>query len=527
MSASKNAHLYISESSPGILRRQFSSPFKYAASLVAIIRFELLMLSRNPAFIILSIGLLAFCQLLTPTAKDPYAVITVNGMKPLMAASPMLACIGILLGVFLFPVYTLFLGDIYRHERSAGISPLFFASAISLPPRSFVLALGKLLASALLCIAQAALALALCIISIRLQAGAWPSGSAALCFGTTLFSVILVIALLASGLSIFLPKAKAQVFVTFCLWISLLLWSILGGGPDLFGIRFIGENLSSGDAPAALAVGFIEGRAPVALWTTLHNTQSYLDSRYRFALLLITVVPVFSILLGSSVRKVLLFSLGTQAKPARIEPSTAFEADSSVPRQLSARPVSWWKLALITAHRLVRTATLGKALVAATAAASLFTGNMRSAVPIALLIPLAVLRQRERRVNLAVKIIEHTTPSLWRPTPCVVKCLSLVLLTVAPILAILLRNPNQVFALVQFATASVALCGWLIFAGGVLDSELLATTGYCLVWYGMGCNQLPQSLDIFALVGASPTLFSINFIAAVVMCITLARADRS
>jgi hypothetical protein len=100
------------------------------------------------------------------------------------------------------------------------------------------------------------------------------------------------------------------------------------------------------------------------------------------------------------------------------------------------------------------------------------------------------------------------------------------LLTVAPTLTILLRRPDQFFALVQFTTAAVTLCGWLILVGGVFGRETLATVGYSLVWYGMGSNQPPKALDLFAVGGASPALLSLSSIVAVVTCAALTRADR-
>lgn len=492
------------------------------------LRFDTLILFRNPAFLILSVALLAFCQLLAPTSADPYAVITVNGMKPLMTASPMLVCIAVLLGIFLFPIYVLFLGAMYRRERRPEMSRLYLSSAISLPPGSFVLMLGKMLASVIVCIAHGTLALVLCSISIRLRTGLWPDGSAVLCFVSTLVPVFLLITLSASTLGVLFPNAKAQVFATVCVWLALLMSVLLGRAPDLFGVRFIGANIASGSAPASLSIGFLKGQVPIALWTALHYTHSYLDSRYRLTLLLIIAGLLFAVLLGSALRPLMLLSSRFEDPPFSPGAWSATVSDlNTIPRRLVDAPLASWRSVQLVSLRLVRATPFSKALILATVLAGLLFGRMRIVVPIGLLIPLALLRGQQQRGQRALKMIEHTTPSLWRPTPSVVKSIAFALLTAVPTFALLGRRPVPALALVQFTAAVIALCGWLTLVGENFESETFASAGYILVWYCMGCNQLPKALDIFALGSASLRLLFVNTIVAVVIYALLARADRT
>src|SRR5262249_7881638 len=137
MATARLMRLPVPVSSSGMVRRRLRC-------LQAIILAELKLRLRDTGLPFLLVAAAGCCILLTPSEDAGYAVITFNGMKPVLSAGTSLVAAGTVLSLFVFPVYLLGLGGGCCRDRRMG-SGIILASS---PVDSALLLAGRMFANA-------------------------------------------------------------------------------------------------------------------------------------------------------------------------------------------------------------------------------------------------------------------------------------------------------------------------------------------------------------------------------------------
>lgn len=506
------------------IKQQTSCKFFEFSSVAAMVRADLLIIVRDPTILVGSIVLLAFSLMLAPAASAPYAVISVNGMKPIMSASPALFTMGVLFSLCMFPVAVIYLGRAYGYDRRNGIRELYLSSPMSFPGRAFCLAVARLLSAGIVCFVVIIIIMMLCAISVRLRAGTWPSLDSAMSCLAIVVPVIVAIATIATTFSAFIWKTTVRIILTLCAWLSLVVWPMFGNGPDLFGIRFIGENIAPGQTKAALSVGFIEGNISTIQWEVLRESRAHLIGQLYLLLSIVVIAAIICGAIAFAYRWMLASHHYSSKAPAQIQGYEQRPSNLSPVRLRTNNPTAL-RVIWINAVGFLQRSKLTKMLMVATGVIALGSGHASYAFPVALLIPLTLVRNRPRRMTRPERVVQLTTPSLWSVTPTLILVFAISLLTMIPVTLIVLRNHNDALALIQFAVVVLAMSGWLAYTHESTERETLGKAVYIITWYCFGCNSLPASADLFAIHGFSVVPFIIDVVVAVLVGIIVVRYD--
>lgn len=502
--------------------------------LAGVLRMELWLTFRDPALLLVVIGLLAFCQLLMPPVDAPYAVLTANNLKPVMSADTMTLAVGTVFGAIAFPAYLLYLGGRWSRDAAAGLGPLYLSSSIFTPQGAVSLVGGRLLANTLLALGSVFVVLALLIVSVFLRVGEWPGITGTAAYLDALVPVILAAAVIAMILDATVPINSLKASIVFCLWVLLLIASLVGRNIDFFGLRFLGENILPGRPAPSLSVGFISGKVGTVPWNIVRESATHLWGRFQLAGAVIGTGVVACFVLSATFRS--RYAPVITAAEKVIRPDKADVVQSSapaashvlaLPMQLKTRRVAAWRVLFIVARGRLANAKWAKLLIVTASFVAAAAPQTASAAAIALLIPVALFGRMQRR-NLALgRAVRFTTPSLWRPTPHLLESFALCALVVAPMSLRLIRDPFDPMRCIHFVAGALAASTWMVCTHYVMKRELLGVSTYLLLWYFVACNRLPATLDVLAVHGTSIASFSIAVMLASVLCVAIARADRT
>lgn len=506
------------------IKQQTSRKFFEFSSVAAMVKADLLTIVRDPTILVGSIVLLAFSLMLAPAASAPYAVISVNGMKPIMSADPTLFTVGMLFSLCMFPVAVIYLGRAYERDRRPGIRELYLSSPMSLPCRAFSLAVARLLSAVIVCFVVIIIIMLLCAISVRLRVGTWPSLDSAMSCLAIVVPVIVAIATIATTFAAFIWNTAARIILTLCAWLSLLMWSMFGNGPDLFGVRFIGDNIAPGQTNAALSVGFIAGKISTIQWAVLRESRSHLIGRLYLLLSIVVIAAIICSAIAFAYRWILASHHYSSKAPAQRQEYEQRCSNLS-PIRLRINNLNTLHVILITALGFLQRSKLTKMLMVVAGVIALGSGHAAYAFPVALLIPLTLIRNRPRRMTRPERVVQLTTPSLWSPTPTLILVFAVSVLTIIPVTLTVLRNHNDVLTLIQFAVVVFAMSSWLAYTHESTERETLGKAVYIILWYCFGCNSLPASADLFAIHGYAVVPFTIDVVAAILAGIIVVRYD--
>lgn len=469
-----------------------------------VLRMELQLAFRDPSLPLIVIGLLAFCQLLMPPAGAPYAVLTVNNLKPLMSAGPMLLATGAAFGAIAFPAYVLYLGRARSRDLAAGVGPLYLSTPLSTAPQASSITFGRVAANVLLALASLWFVLPLLLISICLRTGGWPGVTSILAYFGIAAPVVITAACAALILdaAVISPALKSTLVVG--LWFALLIASVSFQKFDFFGLRFVGNNIFPEQDAPSLAVGFISGKMNTVPWNVIHETSAHLLRRLEL------VLGITGAGLLTSVGMAATFRSGytsTKASPARKRPrkksAVSVVSVGSLPPQASVRALSIWTTVYLVAQRYLRHAKAAKFLFVVAVLFSLGGHEISNAATFALLIPITLFGRSSTRNLAGEQAVRFTTASLWRPTPACLETLALFGLVVLPVVPALIRGEASVLHAVHFFVGAFAACGWLILTHRIYVKPLLGVFVYLILWYLVGCNSLPPALDLLGIHGTS------------------------
>ena len=395
---------------------------------------------------------------------------------------------------------------------------------MSFPSRAFSLAVARLLSAVIVCFGVIIIIMILCTISVRLRIGTWPSLDSAMSCLAIVVPVIVAIAAIATMFSVFIWKTTVRIILTVCAWLSLLMWSMFGNGPDLFGIRFIGENIAPGQTKAALSVGFTAGNISTIQWAVLQDSRAHLIGRLYLLLCIVVITAIICGAIAFSYRRILAAHHYSSKAPAQMQESEQHRSDLS-PIRLRINNPTALHVIWITAVGFLQRSKLTKMLMVVAGVVALGSGHAAYAFPVALLIPLTLVRNRPRRMTRPERVVQLTTPSLWSPTPTIILVFAISVLTMIPVTLIVLRNHNDVLTLIQFAVVVFAMSSWLAYTHESTEHETLGKAVYIIIWYCFGCNSLPASADLFAIHGYSVAPFILDVVVAILAGVIIVRYD--
>lgn len=508
------------------LASQCPSGYSARNCLSGVVRMEWQLALRESSLPLVVIGLLAFCQLLMPPPDAPYAVLTVNGLKPFMAAGPMILATGAAFSAIAFPAYILYLGRARARDLGAGVGALYLSAPVSTPSRALGVTLGRLLANLALALCSLGLVLVLLLISIRLKADGWPDLAAVIAYFGISVPVILTAACVALVLDATIGNHALKSTLAIGGWFALLGLSVSFQQFDFFGLRFVGENIFPGQPAPSIAVGFIGGKIPTIPWSLIHETSTHLLGRAQFVAAVGGLGFVAAVGLAATFRlryapAKWTSSRGLQVGDAPVAVVTAGQA----PAQVVSQPLPVWRAVALIAQRRLRRATWAKVLIVTSALIGGGAGDFSIAATTALLIPIALAVRRTTRGREMERVVGFTTPGLWKPTPALLETLAVWGLVVVSVLPSFLRAAVGLPQGAHFLVGSFAASAWLVFTHQVVARELFGVSTYLLLWYFMGCNQLPVTLDLLGIHGTAFVSFLIASALAVGLGLAMVRAD--
>lgn len=518
-----------------VLASQFASSFSARNCFRGVLRTELKLVFREPTFPLVVFGLLAFCQMLMPPPDAPYAVVTVNQLKPLMSAGPMLLATAAAFGAIAFPAYVLYLGRARARDLKAEVLPLYLSNPVSTWPYAFALVASRLIGRLVLVLGSLWIVLPLLLLSIRLKTGDWPSSLSVLSYFGLSLPVVASAAVAAVVVDALIISPAAKSTVVASLWIALLGLSVSLPTFDFFGLRFIGENIFPGGPPPSLAVGFISGKIATVPWTTLHESSAHLFSRLQFFIGTLGLASLASVGLAATFRLRSLPARRSSSTSRRLPdlsttlsnrvehgyPRAASAPVRSVPAQAKTQLRPAWQIVLLIAQRRLRHASWAKALFIVSAIVALVTRQLAHAAPLSLLIPLALVSSRSSRQWVTEQVLRFTNPNLRRPTPAFLETIATWSIVMLSVLPVLIGGETHLLQCAHFVVATLAATAWLVLTHQVVARELFGVSIYLLLWYLVACNRLPATLDLLGVHGTSvPSLLAALILAGILALAT-------
>jgi hypothetical protein len=498
--------------------------------MIASLEIEWNLAIRNPTLPLIIIGLLAFCQILMPPADAPYAVLTVNRLKPVMTAAPLLLAVGSMFGAISFPVYLLFLGGGCARDVATGTSQLYLSSAMSQPKWAFWLIMGRILSCISISLSSIGLVLAMLYVSIFLRLGVWPGWIIVTSYLAAITPPVLAAAVFAVVLDMFIINNIVRTSVVFFLWIGLLALSAFGTWLDLFGIRFLGQNIMPKEAIPALAFGFIGGNVNTIPWNVVRESTSHLLSRATLS------AGIFALSIAAASGLAIIFRWRLAAIPVKartsnisgvnvsalVKPAIAsnLSAEQFIGRRINIIQTMW-----LTARQTYNQSKRAKTLMTLAALLALLWPSSGSATTIALLTPIALFRTASRQHLDAGLVLRRTTPGLWQPTPHVLESFIFAVGIVFPLSPYLLQAPIAPLRAIHLFASALTASAWLVYTHRILQRELLGISVYLLAWYILACQPVPAMLDFFAIHSTSLIAFSSAIATAALLCGLIAHAD--
>jgi hypothetical protein len=481
----------------------------------AVVGTELTLRLRNPSLPVLLALVLAACALLVPDPSAGYAVVTIDGMKPVMSAGTALAAAGIVLGILLLPVYGLALDVGHARDRRTLLDRLHLAS----PADGVAVMGGRMLAALAFVLLTALLALAVVSSTVAARYGSAPPVAAAAAFLLIVLPAGICAALVGALLDRFLPERSGlRATLAFAGWM-LAVGLYFATRADLFGIGYVA--LAAGRAhPPALSVGVISTRGlPPVDWRSAPLPAAFALGRLGLAGALVAATAALVPLLGP--RPVLAFGGGSAAAAPVLRPPSGVWPAPTLTFRTASTPAAALRVA---ARWLGRSRSAWAAMALALVLALVPGGAPGPALAAALAVPmLALSRTSPREVRVAATL-EATTPALLRPSPALMHAWVLALLAAAPALPAVARMPA-----VQAATALAAAAGaalWLVWTHRCAPRPLLGVSTFAAVWYADTFNDLPAPMDVLGLWHPSAAALAATATFAAAMLVATARHDR-
>lgn len=493
-------------------------PWRWGPALGAIVRTELALRMRNPSLPVLIAFVLAACALLVPPPTADYAVLSLDGKKPLMSAETALVAAGVVFGVLLLPVYALALDVGHARDQRQLLDRLHLTTPLPGP----VLPAGRMLAGLVFVLLTALLSLLVVSSTVLARYDGVASASAAALFLLIVTPVGLFAALLGAVLDRFLADRNgARAALTFCIWFAMMGLSVAARW-DLFGMSYLtGATSTEGHVPA-LSVGLVAARGlPSTAWTSVPWVPGFVPVRLGLILGMMAAVGGLAFLL----RPTLASALSTSSRPPTSAAPT--QAHWVLPSRLT--PALTPTASVLTTARVVAGRWLGRsrlagALLALVLVLALGPGTPGAALAVALMALMAVVSRTTPREARVAVTLELTTAALFRPSPSLLHGGLLALLAAVPLLPAFAR-----MARVQLATAVLGLAAsalWLTWTHRCVQRPLLGISTFALLWYVDVFNDVPPALDVLGLWQSSPMALMSAAAAAGVLLVLVARHDR-
>lgn len=485
----------------------------------AIVRMELLLRLREPAFLVLLAFLLAGCALLVPDPAAGYAIVTIDHKKPRLSSDTALVAAGIVLAALLLPVYSLALDIGHARDRKTLVDRLQLTS----PVGRLVLPWARLIASFLFVLFTLLVSLVVISSTIVARYGGLPGPDATMLFLLIVAPVGMAAALLGAVLDRFLPERSiAKAALAFSAWMGALTLPLLVSR-DLLAIGYINQAAMPGEPERAFAVGVIAAREmPSILWQTTPFLEPFVWSRLVLVALLLATTTAFALLLGPGLNVAPPSGdvAPTATAPARAWPGRPARSEAVTPATASA---------LVTVGAMVGGWMNRSPYVWAAIAISLLLALLAGHAPgaslaVALTVPVTILSKTSAGEVQVAATLERTTAALWRPAPALMYGWVLALLAVAPTLPGLVRmRPVQAATAVSGVLASAL---WLTWTHRCVRRPLLGTAIFVTFWYFAVFNDLPSALDLFGLWHESATALLITLLLAGTMLSLVGLSER-
>lgn len=475
---------------------------------------------RNPASPIILICILVLCEFLMPTAEASYAVITINGMKPVMSSDTMIVAAGTVFGALVFPIYLLVLGAGYSRDRRLGIDSLYRSSPFDIA----LLFTARMLANSILVTFSSLVVLALLVLTVSIHFGAPPHPLSFIIYLLTMLPVALIAVTLSSVIDRYLTSDLAKSAVAFFIWDGVMIASVIGHF-DLFGVSFLARNIVPGWAGTDLSVGIIAAKNfPTVPWKTVELTTDYTTSRLLLmggALILSGIVCLVS----RYGKRAAYPSRQSTPQVASVGHCERVAPTPDELRRATVSHVSAVRAGILLANRwLIRAKWTWITILLSFLFAIVFIESPQPALAIALTVPITILGRGHRTERGTCLIsLELTTPALWRPTPTFFSSLVLAVLMAAPVLPALLHLPlmRGVHIILGLLVSSM----WLSWTCTSLARPLLGISTYLFIWYLTACNTVPPAADILG-VNASSAISLMGVSVGVILLASLMYRER-
>jgi hypothetical protein len=486
-------------------------------ALAATVRIELLLRLRDPALPVLLAFLLAACALLVPSPEAPYAILTLDGKKPLMSAETALVAAAVVFGLLVLPVYSLLLGVGHARDRRLHVDRLH----LTLPGNGAALIGGRLLAGLVFVLLSTLLSLLAVLSTILARYGGLAPASAVALF----FLAVLPVGLFAVAASAILDRclperSGVRAALVFGLWFALMALSAMAQW-DLFGIRYLAQATATGDARPSLSIGVIAGQAmPAVPWIHAPLTPGFVPFRLSLILGLVGALIPLAFLLSPSPRSVA--AAGGHGTGASMPPA-ASRVLAQLPSVRLPTASAWVTVRAIAARWRGR-ARLIWALMALALALALSTAAPGAALAVAHTVLMAVVSRISQREQQVAATLERTTAAFLRPSPSLLHGGVLALMAAVPALPAFVR-----MAPVQALTASAGLLAaslWLTWTHRCVQRPLLGISTFSLLWYIDVFNDVPSVVDVLGLWHPGARTLTITGVAAGALLMLVERHDR-
>lgn len=481
----------------------------------AMMRAELVSKARDTNVPILLAVVAAVCVLLTPPTDAAYAVITFDGMKPVMSAQTAIVAAGIVLGLMTFPIYALRLGIGCARDRRSGTGALLATS----PVNSFTVVGARLAANACSMVAFSLLALCLLTVAAASRFHGFPTPA-------SMAAYLLVV--VPAGLGALLAGAFADRYLTdhdvakslftILVWSTLMVCSV-AASPDVFGVLLLRENAPNG-ANSAFSIGIVSGEnLRRVAWETLTAGSSFVTERLVLVAMLVALSIVLCVLASSGLKPALsrtaVQTVGAQAGAVVV---------GATPRRVRPSHVG----AVAAASALARHWFRGSRLIVAVSATSFLIAIIAPHSPLvsfgaALLVPLLVASRHRLADAPRLRQFERAIPGLWRPSPSIFTAFVLAASTLLPLVPALVQlpAPRSLHLVVSVILATL----WLTWTCVVLRRPLLGISVYTMAWYFECFSSVPGPADLLGLHATTGLAFASALALAVWLAVTVFRKD--
>ena len=487
---------------------------------IAIVVTELRLRVRDPALPVLLGCIMAACALLTPTAAANYAVITFNGMKPVMSADTSIVAAGAVFGILVFPVNLLFLGAGYSRDRRLGIGRLLASSPVG--PATLLVA--RLLANCVLVTLISFVALALILVTAASRYDAFPRFLSILLYLLIVIPVGLITVTISGLADRYLAANNlVRTALAFVVWFGFL-FAFLIGHLDFFGVLYLQHSVLPGQGGIDLSVGIIASQnLPTMPWQTVELSPQFVATRFSLMAASLIVLGIASWVAGSGT----MSALSRAARSAPTDCAAATASTLAVAAELQRAAVSHVSAlqaaALVLGRCLTRARWTWAAIVLSFLLSWVTARTPRAGLAAALMIPLAVFNGSRMRPDASLRSLELVTPGLWFPSPSLFSAFVLTALSAGPVLPVLVQLPlGRAIHAVLGMLVMVLWLGWTCIG---LARPLLGISIYTLVWYLAAFNDIPADVDFLGLAGSTPLSLAIALGLSITFVALVARGD--